>query len=77
MAFGTFTTPVSWQEGDYTVTRTNSWSPPGDHPTGAGMLLFVKDGILEKVEGDPQQSITKGAMPNRNTCTVPIASCIP
>ena len=65
MAFGTFTTPVSWQEGDYTVTRTNSWSPPGDHPTGAGMLLYVKDGILEKVEGDPQQSITKGAMPIR------------
>ena len=65
MAFGTFTTPVSWQEGDYTVTRTNSWSPPGDHPTGAGMLLYVKDGVLEKVEGDPQQSITKGALPIR------------
>ena len=59
MAFGTFTTPVSWQEGDYTVTRTNSWSPPGDHPTGAGMLLYVKDGVLEKVEGDPQQSMER------------------
>ena len=65
MAFGTFTTPISWQEGEYTVTRTNSWSPPGDHPTGAGMLLYVKDGILEKVEGDPEQSITKGALPIR------------
>ena len=65
LAFGTFTTPVQWQEGEYTVTRTNSWSPPGDHPTGAGMKLYVKDGILEKVEGDPEQSITKGAMPIR------------
>ena len=29
------------------------------------MLLYVKDGVLEKVEGDPQQSITKGALPIR------------
>lgn len=29
------------------------------------MKLYVKDGILEKVEGDPEQSITKGAMPIR------------
>ena len=29
------------------------------------MLLYVKDGILEKVEGDPEQSITKGALPIR------------
>ena len=29
------------------------------------MLLDVKDGVLEKVEGDPQQSITKGALPIR------------
>ncbi|NTU89322.1 MAG: molybdopterin-dependent oxidoreductase, partial [Actinobacteria bacterium] len=52
-------------EDGYTVTRTNSWSPPGDHPTGAGMYLYVKDGILEKVEGNPEHSYCKGALPMR------------
>ncbi|NTU90236.1 MAG: hypothetical protein HGA54_10140, partial [Actinobacteria bacterium] len=54
MPYGKVSTPVTWEEDGYTVTRTNSWSPPGDHPTGAGMYLYVKDGILEKVEGNPE-----------------------
>ncbi|UWG97815.1 molybdopterin-dependent oxidoreductase [Dehalobacter sp. DCM] len=65
MPFGKVSTPVQWEEDGYTVTRTNSWSAPGDHPTGAGMKLYVKDGILEKVEGDPEHSILKGALPIR------------
>lgn len=66
MAFGRFTTPISWEDGDFTVYRTNSWSPPGDHPTGAGMLLYIdKNGVLDHVEGDPQHPITKGALPVR------------
>ena len=38
-----------WQEGEYTVTRTNHWSPPGCH-NGCGVLLYVdKDGKLARV----------------------------
>lgn len=65
MPFKDSTHPVHWEEDGYTVTRTNSWSPPGDHPTAAGMLLYVKDGKLVKVEGDPEHSVTKGALPIR------------
>lgn len=65
MPFGKVSTPVQWEEDGYTVTRTCSWSPPGDHPTGAGMKLYVKDGILDHVEGDPEHPILKGALPIR------------
>lgn len=65
MAWSNHSKPVTWEEDGYTVVRTNSWSPPGDHPTGAGMLLYVKDGVLERVEGDPENPITKGALPIR------------
>jgi anaerobic selenocysteine-containing dehydrogenase len=42
------------------VIRTSAWSPPGCHPVGCGLRLFVKDGKLVKVEGDPQHPLTKG-----------------
>ena len=57
--------PIHWEEDGYQVTRTCSWSPPGDHPLAAGMLLYVKDGKLVKVEGDPDHPVTKGALPSR------------
>lgn len=44
------------------VTRTCAWSPPGCHPVGCGLRLFVKDGKLTKVEGDPEHPITKGKL---------------
>ncbi|MCM1565665.1 MAG: molybdopterin-dependent oxidoreductase [Dehalobacter sp.] len=44
------------------VTRTCAWSPPGCHPVGCGLKLFVKDGKLIKVEGDPEHPITKGRL---------------
>lgn len=44
------------------VIRTNAWSPPGCHPTGCGLRLFVKDGKLVKVEGDPDNPITHGKL---------------
>lgn len=44
------------------VTRTCAWSPPGCHPVGCGLRLFVKDGELVKVEGDPDHPITQGRL---------------
>lgn len=42
------------------VFRTSAWSPPGCHPVGCGLKLFVKDGKLVKVEGDPDHPINNG-----------------
>ena len=44
------------------VTRTCAWSPPGCHPTGCGLKLYVKDGKLVKVEGDEDHSVTNGRL---------------
>jgi len=51
-----------WQEGEYTVTRTNHWSPPGCH-NGCGVLLYVdKEGKLAHVEGDPLAPFNGGKL---------------
>ena len=39
-----------WQEGEYTVTRTYNWTPPGCHDS-CGVLYYVKDNKLEKSRG--------------------------
>lgn len=44
------------------VYRTNAWSPPGCHGVGCGLRVFIKDGIIKKIEGDPDQPITKGRL---------------
>ena len=44
------------------VIRTCAWSPPGCHSVGCGLRLFVKDGELVKVEGDPEHPLTKGKL---------------
>lgn len=44
------------------VTRTCAWSPPGCHAVGCGVKLFVKDGELVKVEGDPEHPLTRGRL---------------
>jgi len=44
------------------VYRTAQWSPPGCHGLGCGLRVFVKDGRLIKVEGDPSQPITNGRL---------------
>lgn len=44
------------------VYRSSAWAPPGCHGVGCGLRVFVKDGELEKVEGDPDQPITKGRL---------------
>lgn len=51
-----------WQEGEYTVTRTNHWSPPGCH-NGCGVLLYVdKEGKLAHIEGDPLAPFNGGKL---------------
>ncbi len=42
--------------------RTCGWSPPGDHPVGCGMYITVKDGKIDKIEGDPEHPINQGRL---------------
>ena len=50
----------SWEEDGYTVTRTYHLIPPPAATTRAALLLYVKDGKLEKVEGDPLNPCVNG-----------------
>lgn len=55
--------PWQYEDGEYTVTRTAAYSPPGCHPVGCGVKLYVnKDGVVEKVEGDENHPITQGRL---------------
>ena len=38
-----YKTDWQWQEGEYTVTRTNMWTAPGCH-NGCSVLYYTKDG---------------------------------
>jgi len=58
---GVYKQDWQWQEGEYTVTRTTQWSGPGCH-NGCGVLLYTKDGKLEKVEGDPNMPFMQGRL---------------
>lgn len=50
-----------WQEGDYEVIRSSARSGPGCHDN-CGVLLYVKDGKLEKIEGDPENPYNQGRL---------------
>lgn len=50
-----------WEEDGYTVTRTYAYSAPGCHDS-CGVLLYTKDGKLEKVEGDPLDPCANGKL---------------
>ncbi len=55
--------PWKFQDGDFTVIRSSVWSPPGCHPVGCGIKLYVdKDGRLDHVEGDENDPITQGRL---------------
>ncbi len=55
--------PWKFQDGDFTVIRSSVWSPPGCHPVGCGIKLYVdKDGRLDHVEGDENDPITHGRL---------------
>ena len=45
-----YKTDWRWYEDGYEVTRTSVWTGPGCH-NGCGVLTYVKDGKLEKIEG--------------------------
>ena len=51
--------PSSWEEDGFTVTRINARTAPGCHDN-CGLLAYVKDGKLVKVEGDPLNPYNKG-----------------
>lgn len=50
-----------WYEDGYEVTRTSVWTGPGCH-NGCGVLTYVKDGKLEKIEGDPNFGYNQGRL---------------
>ena len=50
-----------WEEGGYTVTRTNARTAPGCH-LNCGVLEYVKDGKLVKIEGDPENPYNQGRL---------------
>ena len=55
--------PWKYQDGDFEVVRTSVWSPPGCHPVGCQLKLYVdKEGRLAKVEGDENDPVTRGRL---------------
>ena len=51
----------TWKDGDLMVTRSIARTAPGCHE-GCGVLLYVKDGNLVKVEGDPEFPVNQGRL---------------
>ena len=51
--------PTTWEEDGYICTRTTAWSAPGCH-SGCGIICYVKDGKLVKVEGDREHPYNQG-----------------
>lgn len=56
-----YKTDWRWYEDGYEVTRTSVWTGPGCH-NGCGVLTYVKDGKLEKIEGDPNFGYSQGRL---------------
>ncbi|MDR0500476.1 MAG: molybdopterin-dependent oxidoreductase [Coriobacteriales bacterium] len=50
-----------WEEDGYTVTRTYTYSAPGCHDS-CGVLMYTKNGKLERVEGDPLDPCANGRL---------------
>ncbi len=51
----------TWEEDEYTVIRTHARTGPGCHDN-CGVLMYVKDGVLEKIEGDPENPYNEGRL---------------
>ncbi len=51
----------TWEEDGCTVVRTNARTGPGCH-INCGVLQYVKDGKLVKVEGDPENPFNQGRL---------------
>ena len=52
---------LTWEEDGYTCTRTYHYSPPGCH-TSCGVIYYVKDNKVCKIEGDPLDPCTNGKL---------------
>ena len=52
---------VEWEEDGFAVTRTYNYTAPGCHDS-CGLLLYVKDGKLDHVEGDPLDPVANGKL---------------
>lgn len=52
---------TTWQEGEFTVVRTSARTAPGCHDK-CGLLLYVRDGKVDHVEGDPDDPNTNGRL---------------
>ncbi len=50
-----------WEEDGCTVLRTNARTGPGCHDN-CGVLMYVRDGVLEKIEGDPENPYNQGRL---------------
>ena len=50
-----------WKEGEFDVYRSTHWSAPGCH-NGCGLVYYVKDGVLDHVEGDPRAAFNQGRL---------------
>lgn len=53
--------PWSWQEGEYTVVRGNARTAPGCHDN-CGVLMYVKDGKVVRIEGDEKDPYNQGRL---------------
>ena len=51
----------TWEEDGMKVVRGIARTAPGCHE-GCGVLMYVKDGKLMKVEGNPDFPLTKGRL---------------
>ncbi|MEI3229877.1 MAG: hypothetical protein V8S24_00650 [Gordonibacter pamelaeae] len=59
--------PWTWEEDGMTVIRGTARSAPGCHNV-CGILSYVKDGKLVKVEGDPEDPYNQGRLCSRCLC---------
>lgn len=59
--------PWTWEEDGMTVIRSTARSAPGCHNV-CGVLMYVKDGELVKVEGDPEDPYNQGRLCSRCLC---------
>lgn len=56
--------PWTWEEDGCTVVRGNARSAPGCH-NNCGILMYVKDDKIVKVEGDPENPYNQGRLCSR------------
>lgn len=51
----------TWEEDGYTVVRGSARTGPGCHDN-CGVLMYIKDGMLEKIEGDESNPYNQGRL---------------